>query len=189
MKVNKIIEYACIMLDKGALLASPIFHGEGDSDHERKSELNSILQCVNYTILKIVSQYKPLTACVTVSGQDQVCLSKITGHTIQNILSITASSGESVAYKIVGNKIVMPTSRDVTIKYSYFPSDVTFGEELDFFVEDIHERVVALSVVADYYFSKGIMDEMERFDTEFQNVMCTLTRKKAEIYIKPRRWV
>lgn len=189
MKVNKIIEYACLMLDKESLLNSPILLGQEDEEQERKNQLVTLLHCVNSTILKIANYYKPLTASIKLNSDQPIDLSKKVGHMVQNILAVKTVSGVTVTFKIEGKYIFVPYVGEIMITYSYYPNEVEFGQEVTYFAEDIHERILALSVVSDYYFQKGIADEMARYDEEFQNAMRTITRKKAEIYIKPRRWV
>lgn len=189
MKVNKIIEYACLMLNKASLLDSPIFLGQEDENEERSAQLTAILQCVNSTLLKVATYYKPLTASIVLDSKEQIDLSSKVDQTIQNILSVKTVGGRLVSYKIEGKYILLPNVGEVCISYSYYPKEVDFGEEVSYFAEEIAERILAYSVVSDYYFHNGIEDEMTRYDEEFQNAMRTITRKKAEIYIKPRRWV
>ncbi len=189
MKVNKIIEYACVMLDKEDLMGSPILLGQEDSDEERKKELTLLLKCVNYTMIKLVTHYKPLVSSMTVSTSEPIAMREHTEHIIHNILSVKTLAGASVEYSIQEDKILCPNVGQVVIKYSYYPKEVAFGEDITYYAEDIHEQIVALSVVSDYYFIKGFEEEMNRYDEEFQKAIANIARKKSEIYIKPRRWV
>ena len=187
MEVNKIIQQACTFLGREDLKVSPILLGEVDEDTERVEELELLLKCVNYTLVKIATYYKPLTAQVVADAKNQISLAAI-DESILNILSVKDSNDCSVEYKIVGNKIICSNVGRVTITYSYYPKEVTFGDVCNNYLEGVHEQMIALGVVSDYYFMKGMTDEMQTYDAEFHNVMKYITRKKSEIYIKPRRW-
>lgn len=189
MIVNKIIEYVCMMLDKNDLLLSPLLSGQEDTDEDRREDVELILKCINFSNVKLATLYQPLTKSVTVDSSNPVVLTTYETKQVLNILSVKDQFGESVAYRLEGKKIILPYIGLVTIKYSYYPDDVTYGDQCIDMVEGIHDQIFALSVASDYCFFKGLNDEMSKFEEEFQNQIKNIVRKKSDIYIKPRRWI
>lgn len=156
------------------------------SDSQQK-EINLLIDCVNLTNCNIATNYVKLIDSKEMYNSGTINYSKITNQTIYDIISVKSKSGKVLDYVLTSSGINTSIGF-VTVKYSYFPADLEYGDTLTNFPTKINERIFVYGVISEYLYVKGVFDEARVWEEKFKLEIQSLLRQQNPKIIKQRRW-
>lgn len=183
MKVKNIIKKATAIIDNNLFDAIE----KGSVSELQQKEINSLVNCVNLTISNISSNYYKLYDVVEVENFNGIIpYSKITDKVIFDIVSIKNASGNQLF--TVKTDGIYTVKGKLLVKYTYFPSDVDYDDEITCFPVKVSERVIVYGVLSEYLYIKGIFDEAMVWEERFKNEMRSVHRPQKNINLRKRNW-
>ena len=186
MKVKEIIKKTAKMLDMTDVCN--YLNEDVEATEGVLEDLEKLLLACNIVNGTIASQYVEVIDVIESEVNNGIIsVADFTDKNIIEIKEISNGNGVSVEYKIFGGKIYVDASF-VKIKFSYFPKDLSLGDNIDYYLK-IDEYVFAQGVVAEYLFLKGDFEESNIFDTRFKNAIGSLLRPKRNIITASKRWI
>lgn len=154
----------------------------------QQNEINMLVNCVNLTISNISSNYLKLYDIVEIENRGGIVnFSKISNKQIYDIVSVRNSHNKPISFNITPDGVNTQTGK-VIIKFTYFPDDVNFNDNITCFPLKLTERVVVYGVLAEYLYAKGVFDEALAWENRFKNEMKSINRPQKSISTKVRRW-
>lgn len=155
---------------------------------EIESDINTFLLSVNMVNNTIASSYIELISDVEIDVSDGLIpYSEISDKSIIEIKSVTTTGGEKIDYKLYPEGVKIDEFSKVKIEYTYFPSEVTIDDEIDYFLK-VNEITFAMGVVGEYLYIKGAIDDASVWDKRFKQSLFNVIRPKRNIVLPAKRW-
>ena len=155
---------------------------------EQQKEISLLVDCVNLTNSNIATNYVKLYATKKiVSYSDLITYSSITNETIYDIVSVKNSYGKDVNFSLTTSGIEVKAGT-YYVRYTYFPKDVEYEDEITNFPLKISERIFVYGVVSEYLYVKGVFDEAQMWEEKFKLEMKNTQRQQKNLKIKSSRW-
>lgn len=185
MKVKNIIKKVA-NLTNNADLVKAIDNNQFST--EQQKEINLLVDCVNLTSCNIATNYVKIYEVKTIkNNKNIISFSDITKNMIYDIVSVKNPFGKNVEFTITANGIIAKGDT-VSIKYSIFPTDVDFEDDVNNFPIKVAERNFVYGVLSEYLYAKGVFDEALVWEERFKNEMINIVRVQKSVIFKNRRW-
>ena len=186
MEVNKILKLCATMLqlkDLEDCMRNPEFISENDN-----ADLTLLMDAVNLVCNTISTDYINLTKTKIVENKSgEISFAELGEDAIYKIIKVKNMFGERVLFKVTTTGIKCDTGK-LSITYSYYPREYTYGEIIDVFKSEMSERVFAMGVVSEFLFIRGNADDASIWEDRFKNAMRNIVRHRQEVVLPKRRW-
>lgn len=188
MTAIEIIKNVCIYLGKEEILNSSFFETNGGNlTQKEQSDLKKMLECLNFVIEEIASDYLPILKTKQVELNDGSMLLKDIDNNLQEIISIKTLNGKTLRYAISDDKLICLASK-VEITYKVYPKEITLLQTVESFGGRLSARVIAYGVASEYCYLEMLYDDASIWESRFKNALLIAQRKKGEIKLKRRGW-
>ncbi len=187
MLVKDIIKISAEFLELKDI-ANSLKNNEETSD-EMAEELRLFLLAVNMVNSSIASSYIELvnTKEITPNFEGKIYYKNLDEKGVIEIKKVMSLSGVKLDYKCRPDCIFLDSSLPCVVDYSYFPSEVDFDSEIDYYLK-LNSYIFAMGVSAEYLYIKGNIDDAYMWDKKFKNSMFNLIRPRRNIILPERRW-
>ena len=185
MEVKNIIKKVCNLISDEVLLSAI---ESGTFTEEQQKDINLLVECVNLTNINIATNYVKLIDVVSVDNYSgQIYYQSISQRHIFNILSVKNERNKEVDFEFNGTGISADKGK-IKIKFTYFPEDVDFYDEIKNYPMKISERDFVYGVLSEYLYAKGVFDEAKIWEERFKNEMQSKMRNQKQINMRVSRW-
>lgn len=156
---------------------------------EFNEEKRLFLLAVNMVNSSIASSYIELINTIEILPDinNKVYYKNLDEKGVIEIKKVVTLSGEKLEYKCMPDCIVLNSNSSCMIEYSYFPGEVNFDTNIDYYLK-LNSYIFAMGVAAEYLYIKGNIDDAYMWDKKFKNSMFNLIRPKRNIVLPERRW-
>ena len=160
----------------------------GTFTEEQTKEINLLVDCVNLTNSNIAANYVKLYDTKSLKVRDGLIpFSELSAQTIYDIVSVKDVNGRTVDFDILNNGLSVKV-KEAIVKFTYFPEDVKYEDELTNFKIKINERIFVYGVISEYLYVKGVFDEAEIWEEKFKNELKNCLRTVKSHRTAKRRW-
>ncbi|MBQ0017549.1 MAG: hypothetical protein KBT30_02840 [Clostridiales bacterium] len=156
-------------------------------NEQTEKQLRLILDCINIVELMISSEYKPLIYEEEIQVENCEFNIDNLSQKLAKIKQITYGYSKQ-NYELVNNKIIMKDGK-YKIKYSYYPKEVDFDEEVDDYSGNLALLTFCYGVCFEYLLISGAFEEADMWKEKFEQSLTNNFRSIKSTFIKGRRWL
>ena len=163
-------------------------NSEVEISDEIEEEINNLLLGLNMVNNTIAASYIDLNGIKKIDTNNKVIpFSDISQKSIIEIKSVESIAGNLLGFKIMPDGLLVDTAGSCVVKYTYFPDRLELDSEINYYLK-LNEITVAMGVVGEYLYIKGVLDDAYMWDKRFKSAMFNLLRPKRNIVMPARRW-
>lgn len=189
VNVTQVVELTATYLQLEEVLEMEELGGtEVNPTELTQKNLELLVRCVNLVYQELATDYIPLKHAEEITVSSGEFLFENLTKSIINVLSLKNLDGENKKFKIYPNAIKVENGT-YQIEYSYLPSEVSLGNEVEAFSGRISERILAYGVASEYSFISGLFEEASMWKKRFEDAVLIASRKKSPLRMPTRRWV
>ncbi|MBE5738283.1 MAG: hypothetical protein E7354_00910 [Clostridiales bacterium] len=153
---------------------------------EDTKELDDLIVATNMAINNISANYISVCERKKISSNDGIVyFSDLTYKPVIQVKKVL-KDGKPIRFRVHNDCIELGEGQ-YEIVYSYFPDIVTMSDDIDYFPQ-LSELIFSYSVVAEYLFLKGQIDDAYMWDKRFKSCLLSIKRPCRNIMLPKRRW-
>jgi len=192
IKFKDCVKTAAVLLQNRDVLNLPELSGHMTPDEylnsdSGKTDLNLLVDCGNLVYSELAGEYIPLVNSENFYNETGIVEFSAFSKNVIDILSVSDLAGNKLYFCVYSNYLNAPRG-EIIVTYSYLPKRVNLGDQLDFCLGKLSDRIIAYGICAEYSVVKGMLNEAAYFDKKFKDSLLNVSRPK-NVYIPPRRWL
>ncbi len=182
MTVKDVITTAADMVGVGECVKNYL---NGDVS-QGGTETTALLRCFNFIENEVALDYLPLVAEDTLYSETGKVEYSALSRSAVRILSVKDGNDDKLKYKLFPD-FLQTQSGEITIKYTYTPSEKTLSDIAEFNLA-VSLRLVSYGVAAEYCFSVGLYEEGESWNKKYKDALAAAYSTRPTKIMRSRRW-
>lgn len=152
-----------------------------------KEDIDKLLIATNLINNTIASLYFEIISTKSISCKNGIIpYGDITNSEIVEIKNIYDDNGVCENYKVMADGVHVANGK-WNVVYSYLPSEVSLGDEINYYTK-VGEVLFSLGVVSEYLFLIGDINSSSIWNDKFKDEIFAISRPRRNIKLPTKRW-
>ena len=181
MTVKECVEKAAIFLGIADDVCAYLEKGNAQG----KEQAERLVKCFNIVENELALDYLPLFTEQKIKNENgKVEFTRLEKNVVR-IAGVKDGNGERVKYRLFPRYLECPKG-DLTIVYSYTPSEKSLGGESDFVT--ISVRLFGYGMATNYALMLGLFEEAAIWEKKYKEALEAAYRIRGAAVVRSRRW-